>query len=224
MIKISLKHLLAGVVMLAAAAGAVILKPTRHLADLHRIQLNTLIPEQFDDWRTDQSVVPVQVDPEVQAKLDKIYSQVLSRTYINSHGQQVMLSIAYGRDQSDQSAVHRPEICYPAQGFYLNGVKRTSTQTRFGAIPVSEMVAAKSSRVEPIIYWFSVGGMPVYPGSDQKFKQLKFGLQGVVPDGLVFRVSTINSQTEEGFELDRQFINLLLNSLPEKSRQLLIGK
>ena len=224
MMSISIKHLMAGVVMLAAAAGAVILKPTKHLADQHQMQLNKLIPEQFDDWRMDQSVVPVQADPELQAKLDKIYSQVLSRTYVNSKGQQVMLSIAYGRDQSDQSAVHRPEICYPAQGFYLNGVKRTFTQTQFGAIPVSEMVAAKSSRVEPIIYWFSVGGIPVYPGSDQKFKQLKFGLHGVVPDGLVFRVSTINGQTEEGFQLNRQFISVLLNSLPEKARQSLIGK
>ena len=36
-----------------------------------------------------------------------------------------MLSIAYGKNQSDALQLHKPEICYPAQGFTLLAKQNT---------------------------------------------------------------------------------------------------
>ncbi|MES2089333.1 MAG: exosortase-associated EpsI family protein, partial [Pseudomonadota bacterium] len=65
-----------------------------------RMPLEQIFPEQFADWRLDPSST-VFVRPAVElAKRFQMYDQVLERTYINSQGQRLMLSVAYGRQQS----------------------------------------------------------------------------------------------------------------------------
>jgi hypothetical protein len=110
--------LLALVMVVGAVAGEW-LRPTLRLAEVKpAIQLEQQIPEAFGEWRLDRSIRPVLPDPSLQAMLDSLYSQVLARTYVNAQGQRIMLSIAYGSDQSNEAtAVHRPEFCYSAQGF-----------------------------------------------------------------------------------------------------------
>jgi EpsI family protein len=44
---------------------------------------------------------------------------------INPQGYRIMLSIAYGKNQSDALQLHKPEICYPAQGFTLLAKQNT---------------------------------------------------------------------------------------------------
>lgn len=213
-----LKHLLAGAAMLAAAAGAVALKPTVHMADQHPINLEQMIPQQFGDWNLDKTIVPVQVDPEIQAKLDRIYSQMLSRTYVNQHGERVMLSIAYGTDQSDALKVHRPEVCYPSQGFEILRQEKTYWPVEGMNIPVTRLFSQSGSRSEPLMYWVTVGNLAVETGVKQKLAQLKYGLHRIVPDGLLFRVSTINGDFEAGTHLNEQFARQLLQSVSSDSK------
>jgi Protein of unknown function (DUF3485) len=114
-----IKALIALVLMCLAFAMGQWWKPSKFLSDGQaKVDLEQMFPKTFDDWTVDTSQ-PVQlVSPDTQAILDKLYNQILSRTYINrSSGQRVMLSVAYGGDQSDGTRAHRPEICYPAQGF-----------------------------------------------------------------------------------------------------------
>ena len=108
------------VLAMAAFAGAAAWRPTVHLADTRpKIELETLFPKAFGDWVVDDRM-PVQlVSPDTAALLSKIYNQTLSRTYVNAKGEQIMLSVAYGGDQSDATRAHRPEVCYPAQGFQI---------------------------------------------------------------------------------------------------------
>ena len=85
-----------GVLMIFSAALTLALTPTEKIADLQeKINLDMMIPPQFADWKIDQSITPLQVDADTQVKLDKLYNQILARTYINSHGNRIMLSIAY---------------------------------------------------------------------------------------------------------------------------------
>ena len=99
--------------MVAAAVAGELMRPTQRLAEQKpRIELDQQVPEAFGDWRLDRSIRPVLPDPSLQAMLDVLYSQTLARTYINRQGQRIMLSIAYGSDQSNEAtAVHRPEFC-----------------------------------------------------------------------------------------------------------------
>ena len=107
-----------GILMVSSGALTKALTPTKKIADQQeKIDLEIMIPTRFGDWRIDKSIIPLQVDAETQAMLDKIYNQTLSRTYVNSLGERIMLSVAYGGDQSDNLAVHKPEVCYYAQGF-----------------------------------------------------------------------------------------------------------
>ncbi|HET7791768.1 MAG TPA: EpsI family protein, partial [Rhizobacter sp.] len=95
--------------MLLAACGAELLKPTHQLAvQMQAVQLTQQVPEAFADWRVDTATVPVLPDPTLQARLDSVYDQTLARAYVNAKGERVMLTIAYGRDQSSEAtAVHR---------------------------------------------------------------------------------------------------------------------
>ncbi len=82
-----------GILMASSGALTLALTPTNKIADLQeRIDLEIMIPVRFGDWRVDESIIPLQVDAETQAMLNKIYNQTLSRTYVNSLGQRVMLS------------------------------------------------------------------------------------------------------------------------------------
>lgn len=155
---ISFKHLVIGVYMFAAAGMALALKPTAKVADSGpKVDLEVLLPKTFGDWKIGETIVPLIADPELQAKLDKIYNQTLTRTYVNSRNERIMLSIAYGGDQSDTMAVHKREVCYPAQGFQILKSAFGTFSTGAGDIPVKHLVATQGQRVEPINYWTTVG-------------------------------------------------------------------
>ncbi|MDD5363781.1 MAG: EpsI family protein [Gallionellaceae bacterium] len=223
---LSFKYLLIGVVMLAAAGLAVALKPTHKVADQGpKINLETMIPKQFGDWRMVDELDRMMVSPEVRAKLDRIYNQTLTRTYIDGKGARVMLSIAYGGDQSDAMQMHKPEVCYPAQGFHvLKDVADGLIQGPDGPIPVRRLVASQGARNEPITYWMRVGQKVTGDGLPKKLEQLRYGLTGRVPDGLLFRVSSIGQDSDKEYVIQEQFIKSLLMDVSEAAKTKLLGK
>ena len=222
---INLRFLIIGIAMLAAAGLALALTPSEKVASQGpKIDLETMIPKQFGEWQVDESIVPLQVSPDVQAKLDKIYNQTLSRTYSNSKGARIMLSIAYGSDQSDSMAVHKPEVCYPAQGFEVLQKQKSTLNVGGASLPVVRMVARQKSRIEPITYWITVGNQTVTGGLDKKLAEMRYGLTGKVPDGLLFRVSSIDPEAEHAYSSQARFIAELHTSLDEKRRVVIFGK
>ena len=222
---ISFKHLVIGLCMFAAAGMALALKPTTKIADSGpAVDLEVLIPKTFGDWKVDETIVPLIADPELQAKLDKIYNQTLSRTYINSRGERIMLSIAYGGDQSDSMAVHKPEVCYPAQGFQILKNRADVLALGAGEIPVKRLLAKQGPRNEPITYWLTVGESVAATGLMWKINQVKYGLTGKIPDGLLFRISSINSDNAAAYSMQDDFARALLQAMPPASRERLIGK
>jgi EpsI family protein len=221
---ISLKHLVIGLTMLAAAGLAYALTPRERIADQGpKIDLETMIPKQFGDWKIDETVLPLIADPSQQALINKIYNQTLSRTYLNAKGDRVMLSIAYGGNQSDNMAVHKPEVCYPAQGFQVLKNTRGDLQTAGGAIPVKRLVATHGSRIEPITYWITLGDEVPDGGMKWKLAQLKYGLTGKIPDGLLFRVSSIQPNDAVAYDVQGRFINDLLQAVAPGDRAKLAG-
>ena len=222
---LNLKQLIVGLAMLAAAGLAMALKPTERIADTGpKINLETLIPAEFGDWKIDATIGTLLVNPETQARLDKIYSQVLSRTYINAQGERIMLSIAYGGDQSDGMQVHKPEACYPAQGFQILKNSTDAFSTGNGSIPVKRLVAMQGSRIEPITYWTTVGDDVAVSGLKWKLYQLKYGLTGKIPDGLLFRISSIQPDDAVAYRMQDNFARELLGALTPSGRKRLIGQ
>lgn len=211
--------------MVLAAALAVVGKPSAKLANqTSPVSLEELVPKRFGSWQVDDTIVPVVADPKIQAKLDEIYNQTLARTYYNSAGEHVMLSIAYGGDQSDAMQIHRPEICYTAQGFHVVKQAFGRFATDYGVLPVKRLVAVQGQRTEPITYWVVVGDAAISDGMRQKLQQLKYGLTGRVPDGMLVRVSSIDRDEDLAFGTQERFLREMLAAMPETSRARVAGR
>ncbi len=216
--------MLAGILMVASAGLAKHLTPSVKIADSKsQFQLAEIIPAQFDGWTIDTSIIPLQVDPETQARLDRIYNQTLSRTYVDLQGNRVMLSIAYGGDQSSNMAVHLPEVCYGAQGFEVQKSGRGEISTAYGTIPVKRLYAISGPRQEPITYWITVGDKALTPGIDQRMQELRYGLSGAIPDAMLVRVSSINSDTRAAYATQEGFVRAMLSIMKPQDRARIIG-
>jgi len=213
-----------GVAAVLAAVAAVVLKPAQQVDDGTRMNLEELIPASFGDWRVDPSIIPILPSPDVQAALDKLYSQTVARTYVNSQGQRVMLSVAYGAKQTDSLRVHQPEGCYTGQGFHILSAVPAEISMRVGTLPVTRLVAAKGQRNEPITYWMRIGDSPARTQWEMKKAQLRYGLSGRIPDGLLVRVSNISSDMENSFALHKQFVESMLEKIGPERRVDVVGR
>lgn len=195
------------VLMLASTTLAHIWKPDIHMADERpKIELATVFPERIGDWVADKNV-PIQIiSPDQQALLNKIYNQTLTRVYVNPQRERIMLSVAYGGDQSEGTRAHRPEVCYPNQGFEMLSNHVGTIALPNNELRVRRLVARQDTRVEPITYWIVVGDHVALSSTEQKLEQMRYSLTRMLPDGMLVRVSTIQNDTEQGFAVQQRFI------------------
>lgn len=200
--------------MAAAALLAWHFTPRQKLTSIiGKLDLETAVPRAFGEWEIDPSSMGGVVNPQQSALLDKLYSQILSRTYINGKGERIMLSVAYGDDQRDGLALHYPEVCYPAQGFQL--ISNTPTTLSVGSTQIpSRRLETKlgAQRYEPVTYWTMIGTKPTRGGIQKKITEIQYGMKGLIPDGLLFRLSSIDQESEHAFALQEQFARELFTS------------
>ena len=210
--------------MLAGAAAANLGRPRLYLADqIGKPTLETLFPNAFGAWQvaTDQPLILP--SPDVQAQLDAIYNQVLARTYVNANGDRIMLSVAYGGDQSDGTSAHRPEVCYPSQGFAITSNQEGTLRIGPRQIPVRRLMALQGRRHEPVTYWVAVGDQIVTTGIGQKLAQMRYGLRGVIADGMLMRISSIDTDENRAHALQDHFAQELSASMGDEAQRRVFG-
>ncbi|SFW40019.1 exosortase-associated protein EpsI, B-type [Nitrosovibrio sp. Nv17] len=218
------RTILIGLMMLASSAMALLLKPDKtQIEAKEMIGLESLIPKEFSGWRTDETIIPILPPPEVVEKVKVIYDEILARTYVESGGKRIMLTIAYGGDQTGRLRVHRPESCYASQGFLVKKVREEDIRFGSNGVTVKRLYAQAGARHEPITYWIRIGSETVTGLLGQRLVQLKSGLTGEIPDGLIFRISSIESDAEQAYVLHDRFIRNLLETLAVEQRAKLIG-
>jgi EpsI family protein len=200
--------------MAAALASSAGLRPQHLSTDIPYTNLERDVPKEFGGWRVDEATIPIQAAPDVQAALDKIYNQVLGRTYVDRAGRRIMLSIAYGGNQTDGLQVHLPEGCYGGQGFAVSPKIKALLDTSPARIPVARLVATKGPRAEPITYWLVVAGQVSTNSWDAKMAKLLYTLKGQVPDGFLIRISSVSTDTEAAYRLQQEFASALIAALP----------
>lgn len=223
----SAKRIRALLVFLAMAATAALAHwatPTTHLSDvLGKPDLEKIFPAEFADWRVDVRAAMILPSPQTQALLASIYNQTLTRTYINTAGERIMLSVAYGGDQSDATRAHLPEVCYPAQGFQITSNTRSELVLADRAVSTRLLMSKLGLRNEPITYWLVVGDRVTVSRTDQKLAQFRLGLKGLIPDGLLVRVSSIDENMTRGHAVQAKFLTQLAQAMPEISRDRVFG-
>ena len=164
-------------------------------------------------------------DPTVEAKLSTLYSGTLNVTYVNSLGQPVMLALAYGKNQNSwNTAAHRPEFCYSAQGFEVQGRGQGKLALQGHEIDVIRLMSRRGQQIEPITYWVTLHDTAALPGFSRKLQQLRYGLQGMIVDGFLFRISSLGTDEAEQFKLQERFVRDLEASLSPEQRVRLFGK
>lgn len=223
--KFSLKGLIVLVLMLLSAALGVMLRPTISIADERPpIDLKAMVPTAFGDWVEESNVLAQVVNPQQMELLDKIYNQTLSRSYVNPQGYRIMLSIAYGKNQSGSLQLHRPEVCYPAQGFTLLATQPGSLDLLGKPISAMRVDTNLGRRHEPLTYWSVVGDFVSKGGWDKRWIEMHYALQHRIPDGMLVRVSSIEANTSNAYAMQSQFAAAMVNAIAPQNRTRFAGK
>lgn len=181
------------------------------------------IPTAFGDWQSLDNIGNRIVNPELQQALNRIYNQEVNLNYFDVSGDEVMLSIAYGANQTDEFAAHDPAGCYPAQGLSIVNRHPDILHTSFGDLPVIRMATRGQNRLEDVTYWFVVGQYITNNDWTKKKIQLRYALRRKIPDGLIFRVSSLDRDPARAWQLQDRFLKQFLNNLSPTVRQHLIG-
>ena len=210
--------------MCGAAVAGIAVRPSSKAAEKGKtISLEVMVPKRFADW-TELPEQGVQVvNPQTKELLDKLYSQILTRSYVDKQGYRIMLSMAYGDDQRGGLQAHRPEVCYPAQGFKLGKVEDGQLATSYGNIDVRRLSTNFGARNEPVTYWLTVGDQVVQTGFDKRVAQIRLGLTGQIPDGLLFRISSIDDDESRAYAMQQKFVADMMASVPPDARKQLSG-
>ena len=210
----------------ASGAAAIAMVPRETEAQkTASVPLETLFPTAFGSWTVDPHVIPLEPGADVRKALAESYDQTLSRTYVNARDYGIMLSVAYGGRRNQGLDIHRPEICYPAQGFALRRETRdTNIEFERQPLRLKQLVAGSGSRNEPISYWLVVGRSVASFGYGHRIALLKYGLTGRVPDGLLVRVSSIDGDEQRAFDQQDGFLHDMLAALAPDFRRRVLGR
>jgi EpsI family protein len=217
--------LLACVAMLGALLLAVLMTPHNLMARTHDVfNINQRLPTKFGDWKPVEGLNVVTPPPPDSLEAT-VYNQEASRGFVDPDGHVVMLMVAYGESQSDRLQLHHPEVCYTAQGFRVSRTSALKLDYSPSARPLkmTRLVAQREDRIEPISYWMRIGYDNSSSNWARQVLKLGYGLRGWVPDGALFRVSTMGVPAELSFKIQDKFIHDLLNSVDPETRGFMVG-
>ena len=214
----------AGIMLLALLAGK-LMQPHHLWTEQigHPVYAATL-PSQFGDWKRSEIGVPAVINPVQSEMLDRIYSETVAASYIQqSTGRVLILSIAYGRNQSSDTQLHTPEMCYGAQGFKVGDSKVEHLTTPWGALSVRQVPTSMGTRSEPLTYFVRNARRVTTDGSlSRNLARMEVALRGYIGDGLLVRVSEITSR-DDSFAVQAHFLTDFLGALTPAQRALYIG-
>ena len=216
---------LAIVVMFAATMAAVAMKPSQLMARSQKeLDLEKTLPVAFGQWRAAPGVRLVE-PPGSDTLSHEIYNQEVARGYLDPNGHLVMLLVAYGESQSERLQLHRPEICYAAQGFFVSRPVDGSLSYNVSepALEIRRVMTFREERVEPITYWMRIGYDVSEGVLERQRLKLEYGLRGLIPDGALFRVSTVGVPQAESYRIEDQFIRDLIAAVDPTMRAFMVG-
>lgn len=217
--------ILLATLMIGASIIAYIAKPTRYMAEIYpRERLTVEIPKEFKHWKKLQTEVAAVVDPTQLAVLNYLYTETFSANYVDTSNHIIMLSVAYGKDQSDGHDVHKPDLCYPAQGFTVIEQRELPLAIdTHRSIIVQYMKTQRDQRIEPLIYWTTVGNYLYRNRMQKKLIAFKYSRDNLIPDGMIIRVSTLEKDSTVALATLTDFVKDWYEAMSEQQRKRYFG-
>jgi EpsI family protein len=193
---------------------------------LNQPDYETILPVSFGEWVEIDPTNSLVVSPAETAALQEVYSQVVSRTYSNRrNSRRIMLSVAYITSNQASRQMHRPEACYSSQGFEIWNLRPDTLNVALRHLSIFRMTASIQHRREQVSYWMRVGDQTVGgPPYNVSLQRMKAALDGIIADGLLFRVSEISDDPAVANQLEDQFVADLLAQMPAEKQRTLVGR
>ena len=188
-------------ILAALMCGAAVATVGGERPTLPAVDLVKVLPDKFGVWSEvkEAGLVGNHQVPG-QDLIGKIYHEMLTRTYVNRDGDRIMLSMAWGSGQRAEPQVPtRPLIVYPALNCSkVENLSDGTLATSFGDISVRRFTMSGACS-EAVTYWLTMAGHVVRNDFDKWMVQVRLVPTGQVPDGLLFRVSSIDRDAAHAF-------------------------
>lgn len=223
------RNLMAGLGCVSALGIAEYLRPRGRLVLMPEgRKLTDVIPEKVGAWSAGYGgdiVVPHEED----SLASKIYNDRLARIYRDDSGRRpdIMVLAAYGQTQNDTLQVHRPEVCYPANGYAITDQHMVDIRPRAGKpIPAVALTGhnGHAGRTEDIIYWTRMGNALPRTAGEQRIARYEASFAGYVGDGLLFRASAVRAGRQPQFDAIGEFLGELIDATSKPLRVVLVGQ
>lgn len=204
--RIDRRSLLIGATLIGGAALAFYREPAKVAVAIPDKVFRDLIPRQVANWqsrKSDELVVPQEDDFTA-----KLYENLETFVYEGANVPTMMLLLAYNSVQQNDVQAHRPEVCYPAGGYPIIFSEELSIKYKGKMISGRYLIAKRdSSSFEHIIYWIRIGDAFPASWARQRLDMALINASGIIPDGALFRVSTINQSSMKNINLVQDFID-----------------
>lgn len=211
------RSIVMGLGLAAGASFSYFHTPRALAAPISEARFQQLIPAKVGRWTSRKSaelVVPAEDEGQ-----EKLYENLETRIYEGEGLPPMMLLIAYSSVQRNDVQVHRPEVCYPAAGFPILWSKPTTIDVGGRELAGRELVASRGGVNERIIYWVRVGEEFPIGWVEQRLTMALSNARGVTPDGVLFRVSMIESDPDDAARALRTFIKAFMATSTSSFRE-----
>ncbi len=214
------RKFLIGLLFCSAAGVAALRKPETRLDYLGRQKLEELIPKTIGKWKF-VAASGLVVPPDDQL-LRAVYSQLLTRVYSDGESPPVMLLVAQSGSQTGFLQIHRPETCYTASGYRLSALMPHAVQIGPKLLEANSLDATAEGPTEHVVYWTRVGNQMPTSWKEQKFAVAEQNLQGIIPDAILVRVSSVSNDGDAARAAIDEFIGTLIASVPPNRRSVFL--
>lgn len=210
------------------------LQPTRYV-ERQGATLGAMLPPAVPGWQERKSnMVQMSLTPDGVDRSQAVaatYDDTAMTSYSDDQGHVVMVALAYGRSQRQEGKIHRPELCYSAQGFTVKSSASVALPLAADAasVRIQRLDTQGRNHREIVSYWIRIGDLFSTSAFETRTHIMKVGLQGDIPDGILFRVSQVvpkdlsASELEAAFARQESFMAALSKSLTGGSKKMLLG-
>ena len=214
------RKFLLGLLFCSAAGVAAWRKPHIRIDYLGAQKLDDIIPKTIGSWNfVAASGLVIPPEDELEKEL---YSNLLTRVYSDGQSTPIMLLVAQNGGQTGFLQIHRPEFCYTAGGYKISAVTPHAINLGSRVLPASRMDATLGGPTEHVVYWTRIGNTVPTSWAQQKFVVAKQNLEGIIPDAILIRVSTVNDDAVAAMAAIDQFVRAMLQSIPAAKRSVFL--
>lgn len=185
------------------------------------------VPRAFAGWQLvadDVMQVGTAITPH-DVGVSAPYTEQVVRSYRDSAGRTVMLTLAYNDRQRPDTRPHDPDACYPASGFDILSLQPVQLAVMRQPLAARHMLAQRDHRREAVTYWIRIGELFTPSSLASRLYLAKRQLQGDAPDGILVRASMLLGPTESpdaAYAVQARFLADLVAASPPAARRKLV--